>query len=352
MSESAQPADPINDIAHLAAVELFSPRRAASVRFFTELMGMYVAGEESGSTYLRGYEDPYAWSLKVTDRDQPGIGVTSFRANSAAAMERRAEALTAAGLSDGWVDGGFGHGRAFRFHTPDGHAMQLLWDVERAKVDDSTRTGLLNRPTRRPSRGVPVRRIDHVNLYVADLPANKQALVDLLGFRKSENIILNDGTEAACWLRTTALAHDVALSLDRSGEKARLHHVAFWYGIPQHLMDLAELCAENGVVVEAGPGKHGISQGLFLYLFEPGGNRIELFGDSGYLILEPDWREVTWSEAELAKGIIWVGSDLPGEFFLYGTPHAQPTDTQRRLARIYLDEEQAELEQATSIAAQ
>jgi len=91
----------------------------------------------------------------------------------------------------------------------------------------------------------------------------KQAFVDDLHFRLSEHIVLNDGSEAACWLRTTNLAHDVAISKDPTGQSGRLHHLAFWYGVPQHLMDLAELCVDHDIVVEAGPGKHGISQALF-----------------------------------------------------------------------------------------
>ncbi|MEH7177863.1 hypothetical protein [Neobacillus vireti] len=59
-----------------------------------------------------------------------------------------------------------------------------------------------------------------------------------------------------------------------------------------------------------------------MYVFEPGGNRVELFGDSGYLILDPDWKTVTWNENELEKGVIWYGSALPEEYFLYGTPDA------------------------------
>ena len=327
---SAAHAEPLFEVAHLAAVELYSAKREASVDFFKNILGMYVVKTDAKATYLRGYEDPYAYSLKISEGKEPGPGVISFRAHSQAALERRAAVLLDAGLGDGWIDKDFGHGRAFLFHTPDGHKMKLLWDVEYAEVTKDTRSPLLNRPTKRPTQGIPVRRIDHINLYCADVTANKNALVDLLGFRMSENIVLDNGVEAAAWLRTSNLVHDVAFSGDRTGAHGRLHHVCFWYGIPQHLMDLAELCAENDIFVEAGPGKHGISQGLFLYLMEPGGNRIELFGDSGYLIFDPTWKPVTWTEKQLAKGIIWVGSDLPGEFFLYGTPNVGESETAKR----------------------
>lgn len=323
---------PAFELAHLAAAEIFSPKRQASVDFFTKILGMYIVSEDEKTSYLRGYEDPYAYSLAITDAAEPGPGVFSFRAHSAEALERRAHALEKAGVGDGWIESAFGHGRAYGYHTPDGHKMKLLWDVEYAQASADQKTALLNRPTKRPSQGVPVRRIDHVNLYCSNVTRNRDALIELLGFRLSENLMLDNGAEAAAWLRTSSLVHDVAFSLDPTESRGRLHHVAFWYGIPQHLMDVAELCQENGIFVEAGPGKHGISQALFLYVIEPGGNRIELFGDSGYLIFDPTWKPVTWSEAELQKGIIWVGSDLPREFFLYGTPVAGEPEMAKKLA--------------------
>jgi len=312
--------EPMFDVAHLAAVELLSPKREQSVAFFTDLLGMYNVASDDRSTYLRGYEDPYAYSLKITDAPQAGMGVMTFRTHSHQALERRAKALEAAGLSDGWIDGDFGHGPAHLCHTPDGHKMKLAWEFDYAKVQEADKTALLNRPSKRPARGVPIRRLDHINLLCSDVTLNKDTLMNQLGFKLSEHVVFDDGSELAAWLRTTQLAHDVALMKDQTGERGRLHHVAFWYGIPQHLMDVAELCVQNDILIEAGPGKHGISQALFLYVIEPGGNRIELFGDSGYLIFDPAWKPVRWQASQAAKGIIWIGSDLPKEFFLYGTP--------------------------------
>ncbi|SLI10534.1 Manganese-dependent 2,3-dihydroxybiphenyl 1,2-dioxygenase [Mycobacteroides abscessus subsp. abscessus] len=51
--------------------------------------------------------------------------------------------------------------------------------------------------------------------------------------------------------------------------------------------------------IEAGPDKHGITQGQFLYVFEPGGNRIELFGEAGYLHLDPDAQTKTWQMSDI-----------------------------------------------------
>ena len=34
--------------------------------------------------------------------------------------------------------------------------------------------------------------------------------------------------------------------------------------------------SENGVYIETGPHKHAIQQTFFLYVYEPGGNRVEV----------------------------------------------------------------------------
>lgn len=38
-----------------------------------------------------------------------------------------------------------------------------------------------------------------------------------------------------------------------------------------------------------------------LYCYEPRGNRFEI-ASGGYLIFDPDWKPVVWSEAERANG--------------------------------------------------
>ena len=58
-------------------------------------------------------------------------------------------------------------------------------------------------------------------------------------------------------------------------------------------------------------------------MFEPGGNRVELYGDSGYLIFDPAWKTVTWREENMKQGTVLYGGGLPAEFFSYGTPQVE-----------------------------
>ena len=312
--------EPLFEVAQLAHVELLTPKPDETLWFFKELLGLEESGREGQSVYLRAYEDFYHHTLKVTESPQAGMGHVAWRTTSPQALERRAKAIETTGLGKGWSDGDQGHGRAYQFTDPDGHNMEILWDVDYYQAPPEKQTELLNRPQKRPLRGIPVRRLDHVNLLTSSVTPNRDFLMEQLGFRLREQVVLNDNTEIAAWLSVSSLVHEIAYLGDRSGAKGRLHHICYWYGYPQHLSDLADILVENGIQIEAGPGKHGISQAYFMYVFEPGGNRIELFGDAGYLIFDPAWKPVTWREQNLEKGIIWFGSPLPAEYFLYGTP--------------------------------
>ena len=326
-TQNSSQKEPMFEVAQLAHVEIFTPKPDETLWFFKDLLGMQETTRQGQSVYLRAYEDFYHSTLKVTESDKPGLGHVAWRTTSPQALERRAKAIEATELGKGWIEGDQGHGKAYQFTDPDGHNMEVLWDVEYYQAPPEQRTELLNRPQKRPLQGIPVRRLDHVNLLNSDVVKSREFLQENLGFKLRERVKLNNGAEAGAWLSVSNLVHEVAYLGDRTGAKGRLHHICYWYGYPQHLSDLSDILVENGIQIEAGPGKHGVSQAYFLYVFEPGGNRVELFGDAGYLIFDPDWKPVTWEEHQLDKGIIWYGSPLPAEYFLYGTPNVNDQQT-------------------------
>ena len=316
--------EPIFDIAQLAHVELLTPDPEGTLRFFTDLLGMEETERSAGSVYLRGYEEQYHHSLKITAARSAGLGHAGWRTRTPQALQRRVAAIKATGLGRGWSKGDLGHGRAYQFETPEGHRMELFWDVDYFTAPAGKETRLHNRPQRRPSSGVPVRRIDHLNLLAADRGAVRDFLVDILGFRERERVVEDDGSILASFLSVTNLSHDIAMVPEPTDMRGRLHHVCFHYTSVQHLFDVAELAKEAGLMVETGPGRHGIGGATFVYILEPGGNRIELMGDPGYMIFDPAWRTVVWKGSEVpAVGAIWTGSPLPDSFWNYGTPGAE-----------------------------
>jgi catechol 2,3-dioxygenase len=318
--------EPIFDIAQLAHVEMLSPDPAGTEEFFVKYLGMQVSHREGQSVFLRGYEENQHSSLVITEAAEPGLGHVSWRARSPQALERRVAALKRTDCASGWIDGAPGHGKAFQFNTTDGHLMEVFWEVERAEVPTELRTPLKNRPQKRPTTGVPVRRIDHVNLMSSDSAADTRFMVENLGFRIRERIVGGedpDGPLLGSWLSMSPLVHELAIMQDQSGARGRFHHVCYWYGIQQHLNDAVEILREADFQIEAGPGRHGVSQGAFLYIWEPGGNRVELFGDDGYLIFEPDWEPVTWYAPSEMDWLASIHGPIPMSFFEIGTPAAK-----------------------------
>jgi catechol 2,3-dioxygenase len=312
-------AEPVHDIAHLGAVELLTPEPVRSLWYFCDLLGMEVVHRTEASAWLRGYGDHAAATLKLTTASTAGVGCVAWRAASPAALERRVQALQEAGLGIGWTNGDFGRGRSFRCRDPDGHVMEIYYEEQRYEAPAGLRSTLKNQPQKYPGHGVGVRRADHLALLASDVPANRRFAQELLGFQLREQVIFDNGaTEIGSWMSPNAIHHQLAYVADVKGGRGRLHHFSLWVDNREDVLRAADILAENGVFIEAGPSKHNNSQGFYLYSWEPGGNRVEIYSGS-YLVLAPDWRPVTWDERERGTGTYW-GATLPDSFIQYGTP--------------------------------
>ena len=175
------------------------------------------------------------------------------------------------------------------------------------------------------TRGVGVRRLDHVNVWCRDIDENSAYMVETLGFRVSEQVVGDDGRLVGSWLHVTPKSYDLAYGrVDPAGVGGRLHHVAFAVDAREYVMRAADVFLDAGVRIECGPAKHAVQQTCFLYAFEPGGNRIEIITD-GRLLLAPDWPPVTWTMEERMRGQAW-GTLMPESWFTYATPPVDPPD--------------------------
>ncbi len=319
MSEHADgAAEPIQDVAHLGHVELLTPKPDESLWFFTQILGMSVTDRSGQSVYLRGAGDYERHTLKLTESGQAGIGEIAWRAVSPQALQRRAAAIEATGQGIGWIDGDVGHGPAYQFHDPDGHRMEIYYEGERYRAPEGQRSRIKNQPQRYSHVGAGVRRLDHVNVLCEEVTPNRVFMQEQLGFKLREHVVLDDKTEAAAWISVTPLVHDIAYTLDATRSRGRLHHVAWWVDNREDVLRAADCLLENDIFIETGPSKHAVTQAFFLYGYEPGGNRFEIFS-GGYLIFAPDWEPVVWTQAERARGQAW-GLKLPESFHSYGTP--------------------------------
>ncbi|MCW2912807.1 MAG: catechol 2,3-dioxygenase, partial [Actinomycetia bacterium] len=178
---------------------------------------------------------------------------------------------------------------------------------------------LKNQAQAYPARGVCVRRLDHVNFLASEVEPSTEFVAQILGAHATEQIVLDNGTVAGRWLTFTNKSYDIVYTRDRTGSRGRLHHIAFATDTREDILRAADIFLDNGVFIETGPHKHAIQQTFFLYVYEPGGNRIELCNPVARLVLAPDWKTITWTEAERAKGQAW-GLKTIESFHTHGTP--------------------------------
>ena len=315
----AYPPEPIMDIAHLGHLEVFTPKFEESARFFTDIFGLTKFAEKGGSVYLRAYDDYENYSLKLTASKTSGLGHAAYRCRSPQALERRVAKLKGSGFDVGWIDGDMGQGKTFVCKDPDGHTIELYYDTEWYQAPPKERPSLKNQAQRYPGHGINPRRIDHWNGLAADISGCRKFFEDYLGFRLTERIVLNDGSEAGIWLTATNKSYDFAYTRDATGARGRFHHVTYALNSREEILLAADWFLENGVYIETGPHKHAVQQTFFLYVWEPGGNRVELANAGARLVLAPDWKPITWTEDERKKGQAW-GLKTIESFHTHGTP--------------------------------
>jgi catechol 2,3-dioxygenase len=311
-----------HDLAHLAHLELLTPKPEESLAFFTKIVGLHESGRSGDSVYLRAWGDYERATLKLTAAKTSGLGHVAFRTRSGQVLAQLVEHLNLHGIKGEWLQNELGHGPAYRFPDPDGHLVEIYYETERFVATGDHAPGFKNLPQRYIPQGIAPRRLDHINLLAKDVKANREFFQKLLGLRVTEQIIFDDGTEMGSWLAATFKSYDLAFTHDRSGASGRLHHFTYFMDSREEVLKAADILVENGIVIETGPHKHSIGQTFFLYCYEPGGNRFEI-GAGGYLIFDPDWQPIVWGQAERAKGQAW-GLQTVHTFHTYGTPPVEP----------------------------
>ncbi|KOY83508.1 VOC family protein [Lysinibacillus macroides] len=308
----------IDDIAHIAHVELFTPTLQESIDFFYESLGLEIVKQTANKAYMRCWGDYEQYSIILTQADEPGVGHTAFRVKSPQALERRVIAIEEAGVQGKWIEADFGHGRAYQYHGPDGHLMELYFETEKYQAPEHLRPTLKNQPQKFLGRGAAVKNLDHINFLSSDPEKDGDFAEHVLGLRLTEQIRLDNGTRPAVWYRANSKSYELVYTKDATEAKARFHHLALSVDTNEGIWRAANLFVDQNVFIEFAPSKHAINQTYFVYVYEPGGNRIEICS-GGYLVVDPDFEPITWTEQERKRGQAW-GNKTIESFHTYGTP--------------------------------
>jgi catechol 2,3-dioxygenase len=277
-------------LSQMAHIEVYTTKLDESVKFFTDIVGLDETGREGNSVYLRAWGDYFFHTLKLTQNDKPGWGCLGWRADSEEALEDAVKYLESIGNGIGWVDGDLGHGKSYRFKSPDGHLHEIFWDVVWLKETGIRGSVFADRYASNRRKGICPRRFDHVTYNTAQYPAEK-AFWNGFGLKNPDEVRINDDLPPIGGLFTIGnLSHDIAIFSDPALQKGEgvLNHVAFNFDSREEVLLACDWVIENGYKLAMGaPTRHKADEGFFIYIDEPGGNRFEFYAGAR-LIFAPD----------------------------------------------------------------
>jgi catechol 2,3-dioxygenase len=300
----------IPSLCKLAHVALDTPDIERSLWFFRDVIGMEEIERDGSRIYLRcfGELDHHSLSLREGPSAVDHIAFRTMRPEDVGAF---ADRFAAAGLNVTRVDDGDerGQGEAVRFVFPWLEVQtELVYEIERPQAPEAIRSRLRSNSSRMWQRGVSPRRLDHVHLHTApeDVQAAENWAREELGFKRRECVKIG-GKLRSTWMSVTPQVHDIAITADEGGRRGRFNHVAFNVESFADLGRAADIMAEHDIHIDLAPGRHGVTQGFFHYVRDPGsGHRVELFA-GGYLIFDPDWEPIVWDESDVLKGLAFFG---------------------------------------------
>jgi catechol-2,3-dioxygenase len=114
-------------------------------------------------------------------------------------------------------------------------------------------------------------KLGHVAAFTPGLESLEKFYRELLGFKWSDTL-----GDFFVFLRCGPDHH--ATNFMASATNEGMHHIAYEFRDPNHLITMVDHLAKNGYPLDWGPGRHGPpGHNLFTYHRDPDGNVIELF---------------------------------------------------------------------------
>lgn len=280
------------------------------VNYYTNTLGMKVTHEDDlGRVYLKAW-DEYDHHSVVLERDGVGLVKLGYKCESSDDLSEFERRATQFGCTTERMRVGdnVGVGDGVRIVLPSAHVMELYSEADYV----GTELGTLN-PAVAPRHpvGLSVPRLDHAAITTTDVATTERFFMDCLSFRPSERIVDNvqDQNLIGSFMFCGHSPHDIAIL---PGPTGKLHHFAFRLEDWSAILRAGQIFGDDSVRIDEGPKQHGITRGMTIYMFDPAGNRSEVFA-GGYATF-PDWKTITWTADHLTKGIFYVGNEMSEQF--------------------------------------
>ena len=225
-----------------------------AVRFYRDLVGLQLE-EQLGQdvAFLRCSDDHH--NLVLYRSSVPGIKRMAFELETPADLEQARAYLVSQGFDLREVPEAETHqlkqGKTLRFHVPDHTlAFEFYARMERGSGDYV--------PT-----VAKIQRLGHVVIRCKDRDAVLRTLTEKLNFKVSDHF----GDQVA-FLRCFPNPYHHSFGVSR-GEEDGLHHINFMVTDVDDIGRATNRMHKNDVEIVYGPGRHDISNSIFLYYLDP-----------------------------------------------------------------------------------
>jgi catechol 2,3-dioxygenase len=295
-------------ISHLGHVEIRCPDLELCAAYYTEVVGLREVARQGDHVYLKGWDEHDHHSVVLSYAPRYGIEHIGWKCDDIDDLERYETRLEKAGCIVERVRPGeeLGQGDAIRFEAPSGHTMEIYRYMERVG------NGLPKfNPPPMPNDlvGIAPPRLDHTLVLAEDVPEAGRFMREVLDFRVTEQLVSNEGHQLIVFLERSHSPHDIAFT---RGVNGGLHHFAFWLDSWSDVGRAADTLRMNGVEIDIGPTRHGITRGHTIYFWDPVGNRNEVF--SGGYHVDPDHEVITWTEDQFGKALFFYENRVVDSF--------------------------------------
>jgi len=251
---------------------------------------------------LRGVEEGQHHSLVLKKADKPGLCYIGFRVRRPEELENVVKVSQSLGLKyKKFKERGVSD--AILIENPSGMPMLFYYDME--YVGDLRMKFYAH-------RGVVPIRLAHVNYVVENLEVESKFLTNVLGFYETERYLDKEGKPMVLWFTRRGNSHEIAVSQSKNRSPG-YHHQSYYVHDIKDVIRAADILASAELwdSIERGPGRHGATQGYYIYLRDLDKNRIEFF-TADYEVLDPDkWKPVVWSYEQFRYRSDFWGRPIP-----------------------------------------
>lgn len=295
-------------ILRLSHVDITAPDLELAAAYYTQVLGLDLVERTEDRLFFKCWDERDHHCLAIRHDTRVGLDRFSFkveRSDDLASFETR---IAAAGhpverISDGDE---VGQGESIRFALPSGQEMELVHDVHKV----GGRMPLVDPPPMVDGLlGIAPPRIDHLLVHAEEVPVAARFFQEVLDFRLTEQLLDGGGHQIIAFLERSAKPHDIAFV---QGPNGALHHFSFWLDDWDHIRRAADILAYNGVTIDVGPTRHGLTRGNTIYFFDPMGTRNEVF--TGGYRPDPDFPTITWTKEEEGRAVFYYEGVLNQRF--------------------------------------